>query len=134
MRAWRNLVTRCRRRNWTPPTSASDRGRQEAEVFDEDLIAILHDELRPVPDFYRLDYLHVYTGTSAIRRDGKGGLRGRNTRGRCGRRWTGGRHVQDHLRGDADLGKLVRYEIRAVTSGTEALGEVTVQLDDKGAR
>jgi 2-isopropylmalate synthase len=29
---------------------------------------------------------------------------------------------------------LARYEIRAVTSGTEAMGEVTVQLDDKGRR
>jgi 2-isopropylmalate synthase len=28
----------------------------------------------------------------------------------------------------------VSYEIRAVTSGTEAMGEVTVQLDDKGRR
>jgi 2-isopropylmalate synthase len=30
--------------------------------------------------------------------------------------------------------KLIRYEIRAVTSGTEALGEVTVQLDQDGNR
>ena len=30
--------------------------------------------------------------------------------------------------------KLERYEIRAVTSGTEALGEVTVQLDDDGRK
>ena len=28
--------------------------------------------------------------------------------------------------------KLVRYEIRAVTSGTEAMGEVTVQLEQAG--
>jgi 2-isopropylmalate synthase len=30
--------------------------------------------------------------------------------------------------------KLIRYEIRAVTSGTEALGEVTVQLEQGGNR
>src|SRR5271157_6361826 len=30
--------------------------------------------------------------------------------------------------------KLIRYEIRAVTSGTEALGEVTVQLEQDGNR
>jgi 2-isopropylmalate synthase len=30
--------------------------------------------------------------------------------------------------------RLTRYEIRAVTSGTEALGEVTVQLEDGGRR
>jgi 2-isopropylmalate synthase len=30
--------------------------------------------------------------------------------------------------------KLVRYEIRAVTSGTEAMGEVTVQLELGGRK
>jgi len=30
--------------------------------------------------------------------------------------------------------KLARYEIRAVTSGTEAMGEVTVQLEDGGLK
>jgi 2-isopropylmalate synthase len=30
--------------------------------------------------------------------------------------------------------RLHRYEIRAVTSGTEAMGEVTVQLEDAGRR
>ncbi len=30
--------------------------------------------------------------------------------------------------------KLLRYDIRAVTSGTEAIGEVTVQLEMAGKR
>ena len=30
--------------------------------------------------------------------------------------------------------KLLRYDIRAVTSGTEAMGEVTVQLEEGGRR
>ena len=30
--------------------------------------------------------------------------------------------------------KLERYEIRAVTSGTEAMGEVTVQLEEAGRK
>jgi 2-isopropylmalate synthase len=30
--------------------------------------------------------------------------------------------------------KLRRYEIRAVTSGTEALGEVTMQVEDAGRK
>ena len=30
--------------------------------------------------------------------------------------------------------KLARYEIRAVTAGTEAMGEVTVQLEDSGRK
>ena len=37
---------------------------KKQEVFDEDLIAIVHDEIHPVPDVYRLEYMHIYSGTS----------------------------------------------------------------------
>ena len=39
---------------------------KKQEVFDEDLLAILHDEIHPVPATYQLEYLHIYSGTSAI--------------------------------------------------------------------
>jgi hypothetical protein len=39
---------------------------KKQEVFDEDLVAILHDELHPLPELYQLDYLHIYSGTAAI--------------------------------------------------------------------
>ena len=39
---------------------------KKQEVFDEDLMAILHDEIHPVPAIYELQYLHIYSGTSAI--------------------------------------------------------------------
>ncbi len=39
---------------------------KKQEVFDEDLVAILHDEIHPVPETLRLEYLHIYSGTSAI--------------------------------------------------------------------
>jgi len=86
-----------------------------------------------VPDVYRLEYMHIYSGTSAIP---TATVRVR---------------VKDEVREGAAIGdgpvdavykaisevtkntaKLVRYEIRAVTSGTEAMGEVTVQ--PKGGR
>ncbi len=103
---------------------------KKQEVFDEDLIAILHDEIHPVPEIYQLDYLQIYSGTSAIptatvRLRVKGELKQ-------------GAAVGD---GPVDAAckaisavtnssaKLARYEIRAVTSGTEAMGEVTVQLE-----
>jgi 2-isopropylmalate synthase len=108
---------------------------KKQEVFDEDLIAILHDEIHPVPEMYRLDYLHIYSGTSAIPTA------------------TVKVRVKDEVRQGASVGdgpvdaackaisevtktsaKLARYEIRAVTSGTEAMGEVTVQLEDQGRR
>lgn len=104
---------------------------KKQEVFDEDLVAILHDEIHPLPEVYQLDYLHIYSGTSAIP---TATVRVR---------------VKDAVHEGAAIGdgpvdaackaisavtrtsaKLERYEIRAVTSGTEALGEVTVQLQD----
>ena len=40
---------------------------KKQEVFDEDLMALLHQEAaRRCPEAYQLDYLHMYSGTSAI--------------------------------------------------------------------
>jgi 2-isopropylmalate synthase len=108
---------------------------KKQEVFDEDLIAILHDEIHPLPELYHLDYLHIYSGTAAIP---TATVRVR---------------LQDGVREGAAIGdgpvdavckaiaavtgtaaKLGRYEIRAVTSGTEALGEVTMQVEDAGRK
>jgi 2-isopropylmalate synthase len=104
---------------------------KKQEVFDEDLIAIIHDEIHPVPDRYKLDYLHVYTGTAAIPTA--------TVRLRIGSEVKQGAAVGD---GPVDAAcraisavtqttaSLARYEIRAVTSGTEAMGEVTIHLED----
>jgi 2-isopropylmalate synthase len=108
---------------------------KKQEVFDEDLVAILHDEIHPVPETYHLDYIHIYSGTSSIP---TATVRVR---------------VRDEMREGASVGdgpvdaackaissvtktsaKLARYEIRAVTSGTEAMGEVAVQLEENGRR
>jgi 2-isopropylmalate synthase len=104
---------------------------KKQEVFDEDLIAILHDEIHPVPETYQLDYLHFYSGTSAIptatvRLRVKGELK------ECAA--VGDGPVDAACKAISQLtgtsAKLARYEIRAVTSGTGAMGEVTVQLED----
>src|SRR5579863_3880918 len=108
---------------------------KKQEVFDEDLIAILHDEIHPLPEIYQLEYLHTYSGTSAIPTA------------------TVRLRVEDAVREGAAIGdgpvdavckaiaevtktsaKLERYEIRAVTSGTEAMGEVTIQLEEDGRK
>jgi len=108
---------------------------KKREVFDEDLIAILHDEIHPVPEIYHLDYLHIYSGTSAIPTA--------TVRLRVGEQVKEGAAIGD---GPVDAvcraisqvtktaAKLARYEIRAVTSGTEAMGEVTVQLEEGGRK
>jgi len=103
---------------------------KKQEVFDEDLAAILHEDLRTVPDAYQLDYLQIYSGTSAIptatvRLRAKGEVRQGAS--------IGNGPVDAVYRAIASVtktaAKLVRYDIRAVTSGTEAMGEVTVRLE-----
>ena len=108
---------------------------KKQEVFDEDLMAILHDEIHPVTEIYHLEYLHAYSGTAAIP---TATVRVR---------------VKDEVKEGASVGDgpvdavckaisavtatsatLIRYEIRAVTSGTEAMGEVTAQLEQGGRR
>jgi len=107
---------------------------KKQEVFDEDLVAILHEELRPVAEAWQLDYLHVSSGTSAIP---TATVRLR-VHGEARETAAIGNGPVDAvykaiatLAGDA--AKLVRYDIHAVTSGTGAMGEVTVQLE-KGDR
>jgi len=108
---------------------------KKQEVFDEDLMAILHDEVHALPETYQLDYLHIYSGTSAIPTA------------------TVRLRVKEETREGAAIGdgpvdatckaiaqvtqtsaKLLSYEIRAVTSGTEAMGEVTMQLEQESRR
>jgi 2-isopropylmalate synthase len=108
---------------------------KKQEVFDEDLVAILHDEIRPTVETYQLEYLHIYSGTAAIPTA--------TVRVRMGGETREGAAIGD---GPVDAvckaisgvtksaAKLVRYEIRAVTSGTEALGEVTAQLEEAGRK
>ena len=102
---------------------------KKQEVFDEDLVAIVHDEIHPAPEEYQLDYLHIYSGTSAIpTATVRMRVRGEMKEGAA----IGDGPVDAVCRAISAVtnssAMLARYEIRAATSGTEALGEVTVQL------
>ncbi len=106
---------------------------KKQEVFDEDLIAILHDEIRPAEETYQLDYLHIYSGTSAIpTATVRLRVNGESREGAA----IGDGPVDAVCKAISGVtksaAKLVRYEIRSVTSGTEALGEVTAQLEEGG--
>jgi 2-isopropylmalate synthase len=106
---------------------------KKQEVFDADLVAIVHDEIHPVPEIYKLEYLHIYSGTSAIptatvRLNVNGELKEGAAIG-DGPVDAACRAISEVTRSCAEL---MRYEIRAVTSGTQAMGEVTVQLASEG--
>uniref|UniRef100_Q01UL9 2-isopropylmalate synthase n=1 Tax=Solibacter usitatus (strain Ellin6076) TaxID=234267 RepID=Q01UL9_SOLUE len=108
---------------------------KKQEVFDEDLIAILRDEIHPLPAVYELQYLHIYSGTSAIPTATVRLLVSGDTREGAA---IGDGPVDAVCRAisqvTATAAKLQRYEIRGVTSGTEAMGEVTIQLEEAGRK
>lgn len=107
---------------------------KKREVFDEDLLAIVHDEIH-LPGTYALEYLHIYSGTSAIPTATVRIRAGEETREGAA---TGDGPVDALCRAIAQVtgaaACLERYEIRAVTRGTEAMGEATVHLAEGGRR
>jgi 2-isopropylmalate synthase len=113
---------------------------KKQEVFDEDLIAIVHDELRPAEETYQLEYLQIYSGTSAIP-TATVRLRIRQESGAVEMRMAASigdgpvdavyKAICAAVWGSKtdSVALLTSYEIRSVTSGTEALGEATVHLE-----
>jgi 2-isopropylmalate synthase len=106
---------------------------KKKEIFDEDLISIVKDEITQVPETYALDYLHTISGTGIIpsatvrlKKDAE--------------------VFQDSGVGDGPVdavlnaidaitglkGRLQDYQLRSVTSGKDALGEVSVRVDFDG--
>jgi len=103
---------------------------KKQEVLDEDLLALIHDELPPVQQNLKLEYLHSYSGTTAIPTATVRLLvNGKMREGAS----VGDGPVDAVYKAIAGLtathAKLLRYDIRAVTEGTEAMGEVTVHLE-----
>jgi 2-isopropylmalate synthase len=103
---------------------------KKQEVLDADLLALVHDELPPVEQRLKLEYLHSYSGTTAIpTATVRLSVNGKTKEGAS----VGDGPVDAVYKAIAALtsthAKLLRYDIRAVTEGTEAVGEVTVQLE-----
>ena len=102
---------------------------KKQEVFDEDLLAIVHDELQSVEESYQLEYLHINSGTSSIpTATVRLRVNGEAKEAAC----IGDGPIDAVYKALASItnssARLLRYEIRSVTSGTEAMGEATVHL------
>ena len=108
---------------------------KKKEVYDEDLRAIVEDEIRDFPTRFALDYLHTISGTGTVP----------SATVRIG--IDGERHVQESAWGDGPVDAAYRaikkatdnadtkvedYTIRGVTGGAEAMGEVTVNVSCHG--
>jgi len=106
---------------------------QKKEVFDQDLMAIVEDQLTDVPERYRLVHLRATSGTGIVPTATVRLQRGKTI-------------LEGKASGDGPVdacykamnqilgfkGKLLEYTIQSVTSGKEALGEVTVRVQAKG--
>jgi 2-isopropylmalate synthase len=106
---------------------------KKKEVYDEDLVAIVKDEITQVPATYVLDYLHVISGTGVIP---SATIRLKKDE----------QLFQDSGVGDGPVdavlnaidaitglkGRLQEYSLRAVTGGKDAIGEVLVKVDFDG--
>jgi len=102
---------------------------KKKEVFDADVAALVNDEIRVVEQTYVLDYLHVASGTGTlptasvkIRVKGDTKIAVAFGDGPVDAAYEAIRQAMD-LRP-----KLEEYSIRAITGGTEALGEATVRI------
>jgi len=106
---------------------------KKKEVFDEDLIAIVKDEFAHVPETYSLDYLHIVSGTGVVP---SATVRLKKHDGVFQDSGVGDGPVDAVLNAiDAITGlkgRLQDYQLRAVTSGKDALGEVSVKVDFDG--
>ncbi len=106
---------------------------KKKEIFDDDLISIVKGDIAQVPETYTLDYLHIISGTSVIP-------------SATVRLKKESEVFQDSGVGDGPVdavlnaidaitglkGRLQDYQLRAVTSGKDALGEVSVKVDFDG--
>jgi 2-isopropylmalate synthase len=106
---------------------------KKKEIFDGDIEAIVEEQVSKIPAIYELDYLHVVSGSGLIPT--------------ATLRLKVGEEVHQHAAsGDgpvdavySGINELIQldptlkdYEIRSVTRGQDALGEVSVKLDVEG--
>ena len=106
---------------------------QKKEVFDEDIEAIVADEVLriEIPERFKLDGLNVVSGTES-------------TPSATVEMFLDGKQAKESGTGDGPVdaayktiarmtktkSKLLRYSVNAITGGTDAQGEVTVRLQE----
>ncbi len=104
---------------------------QKKEVFDEDLEAIVSDETQQVHEVYVLKGIHAESGTGITpSAEVEMEIDGRTVK----RNGTGDGPVDAVYRTIAAItgtkSRLDAYLVKGITGGTDALGEVTVKLDE----
>ena len=106
---------------------------KKKEIFDEDLETIVDEEIARIPEKFHLAHFYIASGdqvkpTASIKLKYKNKVFEATSSGdgpvdACYK-------AVDKITGAA--GKLLDYQIRSVTSGKDALGEVSVKISSKG--
>jgi 2-isopropylmalate synthase len=108
---------------------------KKKEIKDEDLSAIVENEVLTVPETYKLDYLQISSGTNMIPTA-------------TVRLTSGDENIEEAACGDGPVDAIYKviekitginstlqlYNLHAVTEGKDALGEVTVKIQPTGAK
>ncbi len=106
---------------------------KKKEVFDEDIIAIVEDNVRTITERYRLEYLQVTSGTKVVP---NASLKLKYNNKIIEAASTGDGPVDACYKAidkaTGIKGQLLNYSIRAITGGKDALGDVTVRIKIKG--
>ncbi len=108
---------------------------KKKEVFDEDLVAIVEDEVQEIKDVWMLESLVVTSGTNIVpdvtvclKSGGKGYMK----------KATGDGPIDACYRAIDETtglkGKLLNYSIQSVTEGQDAMGEVRVCVNFNGQK
>ncbi len=102
---------------------------KKKEVFDEDLAAIISDEVRAIEHVFDLNYLHVSCGTGTLPTASVKIMtkQGETQAAACGDGPVDAAYEAIRI-ATKQSPKLENYSIRAVTGGKEALGEATVRI------
>jgi 2-isopropylmalate synthase len=109
---------------------------KKREVFDEDIAALIGDEARMVNQVYRLEYLHVTSGTGTLP---TGAVKILTQDGQIHQAAACGDGPVDAAyeairQATGQSPRLDHYNIRAITGGKEALGEATVRIENEAGR
>lgn len=106
---------------------------QKKEIFDEDLEVLISEEVVKVPEIFSLADLHIVSG---IHQKPTANVKLKIGEEIIDREENGDGPVDATYKAIASItntkSKLLRFEVKAITGGTDALGEVMVSLEEDG--
>ena len=103
------------------------------EILEEDIEALVAEEILRVPDVYELDYLNVVSGTVAVpTATVKLKIRGKEAQSAGFGVGPIDAAFNTIAKMTESRTKLMRFSVNAITGGMDAQGEVTVRLQENG--